>query len=114
MHDTLGTPIGPKDPRVRLQFVKKVVWALVHKYTPPSNRTSLKWKYFEKNFLYFIKIMDANGQRFRLNHIAQVPKLVNGTNVETVKKSLMKIKVRSDINSSWSLTQIMNWAGSKM
>ena len=114
MHDTLGTPIGPKDPRVRLQFVKKVVWALVHKYTPPSNRTSLKWKYFEKNFPYFIKIMDANGRRFRLNHIAQVPKVVNGTNVEKVKKSLMKLKLPNSINSSWSLTQIMNWAGSKM
>ena len=114
MHDTLGTPIGPNDPRDRLQFVKMVVWALIHNYTPPSNRTSLKWKYFEKNFLYFIKIMDANGRRFRLNHIAQVPKVVNGMNVETVKKSLMKIKVPNNINSSWSLTQIMNWAGSKM
>src|SRR6056300_1207248 len=59
MHDTLNTYIGPKDPRDRLQFVKKVVWALVHKYTPPSNRTSLKWKYFEKNFPYFLKIADA-------------------------------------------------------
>jgi hypothetical protein len=58
--------------------------------------------------------MDANGRRFRLNHIAQVPKVVNGTNVEKVKKSLMKIKVPNSINSSWSLTQIMNWAGSKM
>jgi hypothetical protein len=49
-----------------------------------------------------------------LNHIAQVPKVVNGTNVEKVKKSLMKLKLPNSINSSWSLTQIMNWAGSKM
>jgi hypothetical protein len=109
MHDTLGTPIGPTDPRDRLQFVKKVVWGLVHKYTPPSNRTSLKWKYFEKNFPYFLRITNTNGRRFRLNHIAQVPK-----GDEKVKRTLMKLKLPKGINSSWSLTQIMNWAGSKI
>ena len=113
MHDTLGTPIGPEDPRNRLIFIKKVVWALVHKYTPPSNRTSLKWKYFEKNFPYFLRITNTNGQRFRLNHVAQVPKVVNGVNVERVRKSLVKLELPKGINSSWSLTQIMNWAGSR-
>ena len=109
MHDTLGTHIGPTDPRDRLQFVKKVVWGLVHKYTPPSNRTSLKWKYFEKNFPYFLRITNTNGRRFRLKHIAQVPK-----GDEKVKRTLMKLKLPKGINSSWSLTQIMNWAGSKI
>jgi hypothetical protein len=109
MHDTLGTPIGPKDPRDRLEFVKKVVWGLIHKYTPPSNRTSFKWKYFVTNFPYFLRITNTNGRRFRLNHVAQVPK-----DVEKVKRTVMKLKVATGINSSWSLTQIMNWAGSKI
>ena len=113
MNDTLGTPLGPKDPRDRLAFIKMVVWALIHKYTPPSNRTSLKWKYFEKNFPYFLRITDASNKRFKLNHIAQVPKVVNSVNVEKVRKSLVKLELPKSINSSWSLTQIMNWAGSK-
>jgi hypothetical protein len=109
MHDTLGTSIGPKDPRDRLEFVKKVVWGLIHKYTPPSNRTSFKWKYFVTNFPYFLRITNTNGRRFRLNHVAQVPK-----DVEKVKRTVMKLKVPTGINSSWSLTQIVNWAGSKI
>ena len=113
MHDTLGTPLGPKDPRDRLIFIKMVVWALVHKYVPPSNRNSLKWKYFEKNFPYLLRITDANGRRFKLNHIAQIPKVMNNINVEKVRKSLVKLELPKSINSSWSLTQIMNWAGSK-
>jgi len=113
MHDTLGTPIGPKDPRDRLQFVKMVVWALIHKYTPPSNRTSLKWKYFENNFPYFIRITNASNKRFNLKHVAQIPKVMNGVNVEKVRKSLVKLEFPKGINSSWSLIRIMNWAGSK-
>ena len=113
MHDTLGTPIGPKDPRDRLAFIKMVVWALIHKYTPSSNRNTVKWKYFIKNFPYFLRITDGSNRRFKLNHVAQVPKLVNGLNVERVRKSLVKLELPSNINSSWSLTQIMNWAGSK-
>ena len=114
MHDTLGTPLGPKDPRDRLTFIKMVVWALIHKYTPPSNRSSLKWAYFVKNFPYFLKVTDTSGKRFRLNHVAQIPKLVNGVNVEKVRRTLVKIELPKSINSSWSLTQIMNWAGSKI
>ena len=109
MHDTLGTPLGPKDPRDRLVFIKRVVWGLIHKYVPPSQRKTLKWKYFVTNFRYFLRITNTNGRRFSLNHVAQVPK-----DVEKVKRTVMKLKVTKGINSSWSLTQIMNWAGSKM
>ena len=41
MHKTLGTPIGPKDPRNRLPFLKKVIWGLVHKFTPMSERKEI-------------------------------------------------------------------------
>ena len=114
MHDTLGTPLGPKDPRDRLIFIKRVVWGLVHKYVPPSNRKTLSWKYFVTNFPYFLEITNAQGKRFKLNHIVQVPKLINGINVEKVRKGLVKIELPHSIDSSWSLTQIMNWAGSKI
>jgi len=114
MHDTLGTPLGPKDPRDRLIFIKMVVWGLIHKYVPPANRKTLSWKYFVTNFPYFLEITNAQGKRFKLNHIVQVPKLINGINVEKVRKGLVKIELPHSIDSSWSLTQIMNWAGSKI
>ena len=111
MHDTLGTPLGPKDPRDRLQFVKMVVWGLIHKYVPPSKRKTLKWKYFETNFPYILQVTNADGKRFKLNHIAQIPKVVNG---ERMRRSVIKLDLPRSINSSWSLTQIVNWAGSKI
>jgi hypothetical protein len=110
MHDTIGTPLGPKDPRERLAFVKHVVWGLIHKYIPRSERNTLKWKYFETNFPYIIKITDSEGKRFKLNHIAQIPKLVDKLNTENVKKRLTKLNLTSSIDSSWSLVKIMEWA----
>ena len=110
MHDTLGTPLGPKDPRDRLQFVKMVVWGLIHKYVPPSKRKTLKWKYFVTNFPYYLKVTNSQGNRFKLNHIVQVPKI----DVEKVQKSVIKLNLPMNIKPSWTLTQIMNWAGSKI
>ena len=112
MHDTLGTTIGPKDPRDRLVFIKRIVWGLIHKYTPPSKRKTLKWKYFITNFPYYLKVTNTQGNRFKLNHIVQVPKLVNGIDIERAKKSLMKLDLTTKIKPSWTLTQIVNWAGS--
>jgi hypothetical protein len=114
MHDTLGTPLGPKDPRDRLVFIKRIVWGLIHKYVPPSKRKTLKWKYFVTNFPYYIKVTNTQGNRFKLNHIVQIPKLVNGLDIERAKKSLMKLDLTTNIKPSWTLTQIVNWAGSKI
>jgi len=114
MYDTVGTTLGPKDPRDRLVFIKRIVWGLIHKYIPPSNRNTLHWKYFETNFPYFLKVTNNEGHRFKLNHVAQIPKVVNGVKVEKTKKGLVKLDLTRKIDSSWSLTQIINWAGSKI
>ena len=111
MHDTLGTPLGPKDPRDRLVFIKMVVWALIHKYEQTSKRKTLKWKYFETNFPYILQVTNIDGKRFKLNHIAQIPKVRSD---ERMRRRVVKLDLPTSINSSWSLTQIMNWAGSKM
>ena len=108
MHDTLGTPIGPRDPRDRLPFIKRIIWGLVHKYVPQSQRKTLKWKYFVENFPYYLRVTDAQGKRFKLNHVAQIP------NNERIRRSVIKIDLPSSINSSWSLKQIVNWAGSNI
>jgi hypothetical protein len=55
-HKMYGTPIGPsKDPEQRLRFVKSVMWCLIFKYTRPD-RTSSKFKYFVRNFPYYVKL----------------------------------------------------------
>ena len=114
MHDTLNTYIGPKDPRDRLVFIKRVVWGLIHKYVPLSSRKSTKWNYFVKNFPYYLRITTKDDKRFKLNHIVQVPTFVSDTNLQSIKRSFIKIDLPSNINNSWSLKQIVNWAGSKI
>lgn len=114
MHDTLGTPIGPRDPRDRLQFIKRIIWGLIHKYVPQSQRKTLKWKYFVENFPYILMVTDETGKRFKLNHVAQIPKVLNGTKVERMRRRVIKLDLPGGINSSWSLKQIVNWAGSNI
>lgn len=109
MHDTMGTPLGPKDPRDRLSFVKAIVWGLIHKYVPKAQRNTLEWTYFTTNFPYYMKVTDAQGQRFRLNHIAQIPK-----SGEKIRKILVKMELPGNIDAHWSLQRIVNWAGSKI
>ena len=53
-------------------------------------------------------LASSGGNRFKLNHIVQVPKL----DVEKVQKSIIKLDLITNIKPSWTLTQIMNWAGS--
>ena len=110
MHDTLGTCIGPKDPRDRLAFIKRIVWGLIHKYVSLSHRKTINWEYFVTNFPYYIRVTNSCGDKFKLNHIAQIPKI----NTERTRKSLIKLELPGTIDSSWSLTQIVNWAGSKI
>ena len=71
MHLTMGTPLGPTDPRDRLVFIKKVIWGLVHMVT--RERDTPEWLYFTTNFRYYMTVRDERGDRFRLQHIAQIP-----------------------------------------
>jgi hypothetical protein len=100
---------GPLDPRLRLEFIKKVAWGLILKYVPKSRRTTPQWKYFETNFKYIMTTRAPNGKLLKMvDGIIQIP-TTNG-----VKISIKELKLRNDIDHRWSLTQIMNWAGSKM
>ena len=56
-----------------------------------------------------MKVTDAEGQRFKLNHIAQIPK-----SGEKVRKILVKMELPRNIDAHWSLQRIVNWVGSKM
>lgn len=101
-HKVLGTPIGPIDPERRLRFIKSILWCLVMKYANPDTTTQM-FKYFYKNFRYYIKLKDVryNPKGF------YIPKKYF-TGLYTVKKiRLMPVSIAklSSIRSiiKWSL-----------
>lgn len=98
-------PRRSSDPRERLTYVKRVVWALIHKYVPMSNRNTLKWKYFVTNFPYILKTRKKNNEKLAMrgNEFQVVPK-------DGVKYNVTKTNLPRNINSTWSLEKIMKWA----
>ena len=102
MHETIGTPFGPSDPLERLVFIKTVLWGLIHKYVPKAKQNTPEWRYFVTNFPYFMQVTNTDGKRFKLKHISQIP----GSD-ENIKKTVLKMKLRDNIDSSWSLKRIM-------
>ena len=96
-----GDP-GPGDPRDRLTFVKRVIWGLLHKYVPKEKRKSAQWKYFAKNFPYIMETRSPTGKRLKMVHgYIQVPPAVI---------TLKKLNLRDDIDDTWSLKRIIDWA----
>jgi hypothetical protein len=96
---------GPKDPRERIAYVKRVMWALIHKYVPKSERNTVQWKYFITNFPYIMTSRSANNKlmRMRLGEFQVPPK--NG-----YKLTVKKIPLPDNIDHTWSFKKIMEWA----
>ena len=96
---------GPKDPRERITYVKRVAWALIHKYVPKSERNTAQWKYFVTNFPYIMASQSSNGKLMRMRYGEfQVPPK-NG-----YKLTVKKIPLPSYIDRTWSFKKIMEWA----
>jgi hypothetical protein len=97
---------GPGDPRDRLIFIKRVVWGLIHKYIP--KRDTVQWKYFETNFRYIVETRSQLGKRLKMvRGYIQVPG--NGDNI-----TLKTLYFRDDIDKSWTLKKIVDWAAQIM
>jgi hypothetical protein len=96
---------GPKDPRERIAYVKRVMWALIHKYVPKSERNTTQWKYFITNFPYIMTSRSANNKlmRMRMGEFQVPPK--NG-----YKLIIKKIPLSDNIDRTWSFKKIMEWA----
>ena len=96
---------GPKDPRERIAYVKRVAWALIHKYVPKSERNTAHWKYFVTNFPYIMTSRSANNKlmRMRLGEFQVPPK--NG-----YRLAIKKIPLPDNIYRTWSFKKIMEWA----
>ena len=97
---------GPQDPRERLEYVKKFIWGVIHKYVPKSSRGTVHWKYFEKHFPYILETMGSDGKRLPMKQgFIQVPPTKG-----SVKFRLKKMRTRSDIDPSWTLKKIVDWS----
>ena len=100
----LATP-GPKDPRERIVYVKRVMWALIHKYVPKSVRNTTQWKYFVTNFPYVMTSRSANNKLMRMKDGEfQVPPKIG------YKLAVKKIPLPDNIDRTWSFRKIMEWA----
>jgi hypothetical protein len=97
---------GPKDPRLRLAYVKYVAWALIHKYVPKSQRNTPQWKYFVTNFPYIITTRTSNNKLLgmRMGEFQVLPK--NGD----IKFGIKKLALPTNVDNTWSFKKIMNRA----
>ena len=97
---------GPQDPRERLEYVKKFIWGVIYKYVPKSSRGTIYWKYFEKHFPYILETMSSDGKRLSMRQgFIQVPPTKG-----VVKYRLKKMRLRNDIDQTWTLKKIVNWS----
>lgn len=101
---------GPSDPRKRLGFIKKFTWAIIHKYTTESKRTTTKWKYFTRVFPYIITTSSMNGNKLRIidGHI-QVPE--NNGNFKVAVERMDWYNFHK-IDSKWTHEELLKWVHS--
>jgi hypothetical protein len=96
----------PQDPRERLEYIKKIIWGLIYKYTPKSSRNTAQWAYFKKYFPYILETFGPDGKRLKMRRgYIQIPPTKG-----QVKYRLRKIRLRDDIDTTWSLKKIAKWA----
>ena len=100
------TSSAPQDPRERLEYIKKIIWGLIYKYTPKSSRNTPQWAYFKKYFPYILETFGPDGKRLKMRRgYIQIPPTKG-----QVKYRLRKIRLREDIDTTWSLKKIAKWA----
>jgi hypothetical protein len=93
---------GPKDPRERLRFIKRVVWGFIHKFYV-GRREGPVWEYFIEHFPTYMSTCNADGTMMRMNNDTfQIPK----------KEPFVKHIERFDVvdTSEWTIKEILKWA----
>ena len=87
--------------------MKKFIWGIIHKYVPKVSRKTPQWQFFMKTFPYLLETTDSNGKRLPMKRgFIQVPP----TRGRTTKYRLKKMRLRSDIDPTWSLKKIVDWS----
>ena len=97
---------GPKDPRIRLLYVKYVVWALIHKYVPKSRRNTPQWKYFKTNFPYIITSRTLNNKLLgmRMGEFQVLSKN------RDIRFDVRKLALPTNVDNTWSFKKILDGA----
>ena len=105
MKDLGLTKGGPKDPRLRLPWIKKVLWGLILKNLPLSKRTGPEWNYLKTYFKYYMKTRDSKNKLLKIvNGQYQIP-----PNDNIVKYDIGEIDLTTKINKNWTYAKIMKW-----
>ena len=98
--------VGPKDPRERLEYIKRFIWGVIYKYVPKRSRKTIQWKYFTQYFPYILETMGPGGKRLQIRRgYIQLPPTSGKS-----RYRLKKMRVNNDIDSTWSLGKITKWA----
>jgi len=97
---------GPQDPRERLEYIKRFIWGILHKYVSKRSRDTVQWKYFEKYFPYILETMGPDGKRLVIRRgFIQVPPTRGA-----ISYRLKKMRVTDKIDSSTPLKNITKWS----
>jgi hypothetical protein len=97
---------GPQDPRERLEYIKRFIWGVLHKYVPKRSRNTIQWRYFEKYFPYILETMGPDGKRLVIRRgFIQVPPTRG-----VIRYRLKKMRVTDKIDNSTPLKYITQWS----
>jgi len=97
---------GPQDPRERLEYIKRFIWGILHKYVPNRSRNTIQWKYFEKYFPYILETTGSDGKRLVIRRgYIQVPPTRG-----KVQYRLKKMRTTDKIDGTTPLSKITKWA----
>jgi hypothetical protein len=97
---------GPQDPRERLEYIKRFIWGILHKYVSKRSRDTVQWKYFQKYFPYILETMGPDGKRLVIRRgFIQVPPTRGA-----IRYRLKKMRVTDKIDSSTPLKNITKWS----
>ena len=97
---------GPQDPRERLEYIKRFIWGIIHKYVSMRSRKTIQWKYFENYFPYILETMGPDGKRLVIRRgFIQVPPTRG-----KVQYRLKKMRTTDKIDGTTPLSKITKWA----
>jgi hypothetical protein len=97
---------GPQDPRERLEYIKRFIWGIIHKYVSERSRKTIQWKYFENYFPYILETMGPGGKRLTIRRgYIQVPPTRG-----KVQYRLKKMRTTDKIDGTTPLSKITKWA----
>ncbi len=119
-HKVLKTPLGPREPRDRIVFIKKIIWGILKKFDLLPTVPVPVRNYIVNNFPYYIKMLSSSGGNIPLSWggLFHVPNLPSETltgrkrpRKENVPKlfstRLVKITM-PDVNTNTTMKQIIN------